>query len=614
VSTYKEIVGQKITKVSSDPGEPKTGQMWYNTTTGTLRGLGIIEAFSSGSSLATARAEVGSAQAGTQTAALAAGGQDTAPSVTAITEEYNGSGWSSGGSLNTARMSTAGGGTQTAAYVAAGQFPNKNATENYDGTSWTTSGTYPITAHSVAGMGTQTAGLAAGGRTPAPAVTNVSAEYDGSTWTAGNNINTSRQNMGGTGPQTAGIVFGGRTGPTDNPTDTEVYDGTSWSETANLNTGRNNSGSSGISSSSAFVAGGATQPPTTVNSAAETWDGTAWTTSPATLATARYGIRGAGTTSAGVFYGGYEPSISAITEEFNRSTNTITAAAWASGTAINTARNSFGGFGLQTANIIAGGYGSPNVKNETEEWDGTSWTEKSNLNTARSHYAGSQAGPYTAVFITKGNTSASDTSTNATEEWDGSSWTTVTANPTTGQRNMGAGTQTAGLSFGGLQNPAPPAPRVATTQEYDGTNWTSGGDLNTARNDGGGTGTQTAGLAYGGDVPGASAATEEYNGTAWTSVNNMAIASGYYGECGQSQTDAMAVGNLYASPDNGCQHYDGTTWATRPLLGTARFDSAGSGTGTAAMVAGGGTPGNTNAVEEFTGETTATNITDFTTS
>ena len=170
---------------------------------------------------------------------------------------------------------------------------------------------------------------------------------------------------------------------------------------------------------------------------------------------------------------------------------------------------------------------------------------------------------------------------------------------------MGAGTQTAALSFGGVVGTAPPEPRSGATQEYDGTNWTSGGTMNTARNDGGGTGTQTAGLAYGGDTPGASNATEHYDGTSWTNANNMFVASGYYGECGQSQTDAMAVGNLYANPDNGCQHYDGTNWSTRPLLGTARFDSAGSGTGTAAMVAGGGTPANTTAVEEFTGETLA---------
>ena len=44
MSTYKEIVGQKITKVTSDPSDPKTGQMWYNETTGSLRALAIVEA------------------------------------------------------------------------------------------------------------------------------------------------------------------------------------------------------------------------------------------------------------------------------------------------------------------------------------------------------------------------------------------------------------------------------------------------------------------------------------------------------------------------------------------------------------------------------------------
>ena len=255
---------------------------------------------------------------------------------------------------------------------------------------------------------------------------------------------------GGSGIQTAAIAFGGRFTPPGSVLRafTEQYDGTSWSETADLGTARRQLSSTRVET---------------------------------------------GNTQALAFGGKPSPSVTDATEEFNQSANVITAAAWSSSTAINTARNSFGGFGLQTANIIAGGYGSPNVKNETEEWDGTSWSEKNNLNTARSHYGGSQASPYTAAVIFKGNTSASDTSTNATEEWDGTNWTTVTANPTTGQRNMGAGTQTAALSFGGLVNPAPPAPRTAATQEYDGTNWTSGGTMNTARNDGGGTGTQTVG-------------------------------------------------------------------------------------------------------------------------
>ena len=46
MATYRSIVGHKINKVSSDPAEPLTGQMWYNSTTGSLRGLAIIEALS----------------------------------------------------------------------------------------------------------------------------------------------------------------------------------------------------------------------------------------------------------------------------------------------------------------------------------------------------------------------------------------------------------------------------------------------------------------------------------------------------------------------------------------------------------------------------------------
>ena len=51
MAAYKDLIGQKITKVTSNPGEPKTGQMWYNSTDGKLRGLGILEAWSSASPL-----------------------------------------------------------------------------------------------------------------------------------------------------------------------------------------------------------------------------------------------------------------------------------------------------------------------------------------------------------------------------------------------------------------------------------------------------------------------------------------------------------------------------------------------------------------------------------
>jgi hypothetical protein len=62
---------------------------------------------------------------------------------TGATEEYDGSTWTtSPGSLNTARRSLAGAGTQTAALAFGGNAPftaNTGATEEYDGSSWATS-------------------------------------------------------------------------------------------------------------------------------------------------------------------------------------------------------------------------------------------------------------------------------------------------------------------------------------------------------------------------------------------------------------------------------------------------------------------------------------------
>ena len=61
MAAYKDLVGQKITVVTSNPPEPKTGQMWYNSTDGKLKGLGITSAWRSSSPLLVARDAAGSA-------------------------------------------------------------------------------------------------------------------------------------------------------------------------------------------------------------------------------------------------------------------------------------------------------------------------------------------------------------------------------------------------------------------------------------------------------------------------------------------------------------------------------------------------------------------------
>ena len=102
MSTYKEIKGQLIRKVSSDPTDAQVGQIWYNTTIGALKGYQTIDAaWASGGNMGTARD--GLAGAGTQDAGLAFGGQDTSPARTGKTEEYTGTAWAEQNDLSTAR-------------------------------------------------------------------------------------------------------------------------------------------------------------------------------------------------------------------------------------------------------------------------------------------------------------------------------------------------------------------------------------------------------------------------------------------------------------------------------------------------------------------------------
>ena len=51
MTNYRSLVGQKIKKVSSDPSNPLEGQIWYNTTSGTLKGVPQLQAWASGGSL-----------------------------------------------------------------------------------------------------------------------------------------------------------------------------------------------------------------------------------------------------------------------------------------------------------------------------------------------------------------------------------------------------------------------------------------------------------------------------------------------------------------------------------------------------------------------------------
>jgi hypothetical protein len=105
----------------------------------------------------------------------------------------------------------AGAGTQTAGLAFGGEHHSgTNATEHYDGSAWTAGGNMATARYTLGGAGTQTAGLAFGGMIhQVLSLTNATEHYDGSAWTAGGNMATARYILAGAGTQTAGLAFGG---------------------------------------------------------------------------------------------------------------------------------------------------------------------------------------------------------------------------------------------------------------------------------------------------------------------------------------------------------------------------------------------------------------------
>ena len=119
MATYEEIYGKRVDVLDADPtlNSSYEGQVWYNSTTGTLKSVVQVAAWSSAStSINGGSSRIGF---GIQTAGIAAGGS-LAPGNQTVVEEYNGSGWSEGPNLNVARYGAQADGTSTSALIAGG--------------------------------------------------------------------------------------------------------------------------------------------------------------------------------------------------------------------------------------------------------------------------------------------------------------------------------------------------------------------------------------------------------------------------------------------------------------------------------------------------------------
>ena len=440
MSTYQGLKGLKIKYLSANTSDDraKEGEVFYNSTSGKVASHISVAAVSSGTPMTTGRNAMGTTTS-TGSSAFGAGGNPN------DTEHYNGSGWSEGTAINTDRRYLAGCGTLTAGLIFGGNkapLPTlAGDTEEYDGSSWTESGDLNTARQFMSRAGTQTAALSAGG-TAGPGQVNNSEEYNGTSWTEGDNLNTARSYFSGCGTQTAGLCVAGAT-PGGNSALVEEYDGTSWSEQGNVNTARQIVAAAGPQT--AAVSAGGKISSTVLSTAIEEYDGSAHSTSPASLTTGRNAAGGSGDSSNMVIFGGgSQPGQTTDTEEFNTSIFTRTAGAWSSGATktTTTTQQEAGTDGPKDAFAIWGGRTIPaTTTNLTEEFNGTSWSAGGNLNTAARKREG--GGILTAAWCANGE---QPTYISNVEEYNGTSWTEVTDTPADSSLIGGSGPQTAGVA------------------------------------------------------------------------------------------------------------------------------------------------------------------------
>jgi len=282
MATYYGTYGQKVQYLASDPSDPQIGQVWYNSTSATLkvRGLGTASWATGGNMPQPQGLNMGS---GIQTAALTFGGfnDTTGSGSSVITQSYNGTSWSPAPNMNVASNGGAGCGTQGATLKSGGYSASlgyQNRAESFNGSAWSNLTNSPRITVSNTANGTNTAALVNGGYDG----TNWQAScllYTGTSWTTGpsyTNPAAGTQGAGCAGTQTSAIVFGGFIPPAASGIASQTFNGSAFSTAPNLNNPAYRSGAGTQTSALAFGQGA----PGGDSTFTELYNGSSWTTQP----------------------------------------------------------------------------------------------------------------------------------------------------------------------------------------------------------------------------------------------------------------------------------------------------------------------------------------------
>jgi hypothetical protein len=621
MADYPDIKGFNIQSKSSDPvpfAQAKVDSPWQG-------------AWASGGALNTGRSGNAMASHGTIPAGLTFGGQ---PPDRNQTEKYDGSSWTETGDLNTARAYLMGGGTQTSAIGAGGQSTPPTTTqgiaEEFNGSAWTETGDLNTARFKLAGWGaTAEAVIAVGGATSPGANEVANAEtFNGSAWSETGDLNTARQLMGSFGASsTSGIVAGGNPSPPSDTGATESWNGTSWTEVSDLNTTRTQMAGFGTATDDGYVAGGYDYGPNAGSTTTENWDGTAWT-EVGDLASAKWEMPGSGSATSGLIAGG-DPGAVTTSEEWTFSgippaTTAVGYAdaivgdmyynttdglfkaikeggaplgTWASGASLNTGRMEFPGAGAtKEAGIAITGYkeSDQTLYTNVEEYNGTSWSEKADVSTARK--GAGAFGSSTSAFCIDGALNPPGASQDLVESWNGTAWSETTENNTARCMIQGmcvSSSVPTGMMIGGGTPPGYGTTEVAVTETWDGSSWTETGDLNTARALGGAGGSSANAVLGGGyAAPGTTNATETFNGSTWTEAAEINTSrNAMMGNKGGSSTLGLIFGGG-PGPGTVTESWNGTAWTEQADLADAAT-GAGFGSPASTMNAGGSPPTST---------------------
>ena len=280
------------------------------------------------------------------------------------------------------------------------------------------------------------------------------------------------------------------------------------------------------------------------------------------------------------------------------------AGSWATGNPLNTGRSGLGGSSQSGTAALAFGGQNPPMSALTESYNGTSWTEVADLNTAKSLGVGSGASNTSALY-SFGESGTGNVATN--ESWNGSSWTEITDGNTARRFMGGGGTQTSAIVAGGFTTAV-----TGVTETWNGSSWTEVADLNTSRYTLTGTAqNNTNALVFAGKLPGGPlyGNTETWNGSSWTEVADLNTAREGAGGSGASNTSALAMGGEAPAFTGATEQWNGTSWTEQNDLNNARAIPGASGTTSSTTAFGGFNPGSSPIYLNDSEEWTVANVT-----